>query len=110
MTFYFGDSGYFDNLAKEAIWVLKKKHPHIESILVIAYLGSRIDFDKIDGFTFPGVDYATPETAVQIRDEWLMRESDTIISGVIHESEATTALLKFAAEMGKRIINYLDRG
>ena len=36
-TFYLGGYGHFDTMAAAVVWELKKKYPHIRSILVLAY-------------------------------------------------------------------------
>ena len=48
-TFYLGGYGVFDGLAASALMKQKETYPHIELILVLAYLNREIDASRYDG-------------------------------------------------------------
>ena len=52
-TFYLGGYGAFDGLAAAAVRRQKENYPHIELILVLAYLDRAIDASRYDGTTYP---------------------------------------------------------
>ena len=52
-TFYLGGYGAFDGLAAAAVRRQKETYPHIELILVLAYLDREIDASRYDVTIYP---------------------------------------------------------
>lgn len=68
-TFFLGGYGAFDNLAAAAVRRQKKTYPHIEVILVLAYLNRDIDAARYDSTTYPSLEKVPPRYAIVKRNE-----------------------------------------
>ena len=62
----------------------KAVYPHITAILVLAYLNRETDTSRYDDTTYPPLENVPPRYAIVRRNEWMVRESDVVISGVTH--------------------------
>ena len=105
-TFYLGGYGVFDGLAASALRKQKKTYPHIELILVLAYLNREIDASRYDGTTYPPLEKVPPRYAIVKRNEWMVCESDVVISGVTHSWGGAARTLEFAQQKKKVIFQY----
>lgn len=59
-------------------------YPHIMAILVLAFLNRDMDTSRYDSTTYPPLENVPPRCAVVRRNEWIVRKSDVVISGVTH--------------------------
>ena len=105
-TFYLGGYGAFDSLAAAAVRRQKAVYPHIMSILVLAYLNRETDVSLYDGTTYPPLENVPPRYAIVRRNEWMVRESDVVISGVIHGWGGAERTLDYARRRQKIIFQY----
>ena len=105
-TFYLGGYGAFDGLAAAAVRKQKKIYPHIELILVLAYLNRDIDASRYDGTTYPPLERVPPRYAIVKRNEWMVSESSVVISGVTHSWGGAARTLEFAQRKKKVIFQY----
>ena len=103
--FYLGGYGYFDRMAAGAVWELKKKYPHIKSVLVLAYLNLEVDMEYYDETIYPPLENTPPRYAISKRNEWLAANADTVIAYVIYSRGGAAKTLRYAQRMHKRIIN-----
>jgi len=109
-TFYLGGYGDFDGLAAAAVRRQKETYPHIETILVLAYLNREIDASRYDGTTYPPLEKVPPRYAIVKRNEWMVRESDVVISGVTHSWGGAAKTLEYAQQKKKVIFQYPAHG
>ncbi len=105
-TFYLGGYGTFDGLAAAAVRRQTAVYPHIEMILVLAYLNREIDTSRYDGTTYPPLEKVPPRYAIVKRNEWMVSVSDVVISGVTHGWGGAAKTLKFAQRKKKVILQY----
>ena len=105
-TFYLGGYGAFDRLAAAAVKRQKAVYPHIMSILVLAYLNQETDVSLYDGTTYPPLENVPPRYAIVRRTEWMVRESDVVISGVTHGWGGAARTLDYARRRQKIIFQY----
>ncbi len=105
-TFYLGGYGDFDGLAAAAVRRQKEAYPHIELILVLAYLDRDIDASRYDGTTYPPLEKVPLRYAIVRRNEWMVHESDVVISGVTHSWGGAAKTLEFAQRKKKVIFQY----
>ena len=105
-SFYLGGYGDFDHLAAAAVWRQKCVYPHIKSILVLAYLNRDADTSRYDGTTYPPLETVPPRYAILKRNEWMVCESDVVISGVTHGWGGAAKTLDYARRRGKVIIQF----
>ena len=83
-TFYLGGYGDFDSLAAAAVRRQKAVYHHITAILVLAYLNRETDTSRYDDTAYPPLENLPPRYAIVRRNEWMVRESDVVISDVTH--------------------------
>lgn len=105
-TFYLGGYGDFDNLAAAAVRRQKSIYPHIESVLVQPYLNRGFDAAVYDSAAYPPLEKVPPRYAIVKRNQWMVSESDVVISGVIHSWGGAAKTLDFARSRGKVIFQY----
>ena len=103
-TFYLGGYGDFDGLAAAAVRKQKESYPHIE--LVLAYLDREIDASRYDSTTYPPLEKVPPRYAIVRRNEWMVRESDVVISGVTHGWGGAAKTLDYARRRQKVIFQF----
>ena len=105
-TFYLGGYGAFDGLAAAAVRKQKKIYPHIELILVLAYLDREIDASRYDSTTYPPLEKVPRRYAIVRRNEWMVSVSDVVISGVLHSWGGAARTLEFAQRKNKVVLQY----
>lgn len=105
-TFYLGGYGDFDRLAAAAVRRQKSVYSHIESVLVLPYLNKEFDPTAYDCTTYPPLEKVPPRYAIVKRNQWMVSESDVVISGVTHNWGGAAKTLDFAKRKGKVIFQY----
>ena len=105
-TFYLGGYGAFDGLAAAAVKKQKKTYPHIELILVLAYLDRDIDTSYYDDSTYPPLERVPRRYAIRRRNEWMVSASDVVVSGVTHSWGGAARTLEFAQRKNKVVLQY----
>ena len=105
-TFYLGGYGDFDSLAAAAVRRQKAVYPHITAILVLAYLNRETDTSPYDDTTYPPLENVPSRYAIVKRNEWMVRESDVVISGVTHGWGGAAKTLDFAKRKQKIIFQF----
>lgn len=104
-TFYLGGYGDFDSLAA-AIRRQKATYPNIEAVLVLAYLNRDADISRYDSTAYPPLENVPPRYAIVRRNEWMVRESDVVISGVTHGWGGAAKTLDYARRRQKIIFQF----
>ena len=104
--FYLGGYGDFDRISASVVWGLKERHPNIESVLVLAYLGREINADKYDRTMYPPIESAPMRFAITYRNRWLVDNSDALVAYVLLDSGGAAETRRYARNSGKRIINF----
>ena len=105
-TFYLGGYGDFDSLAAAAVRRQKATYPHIEAVLVLAYLNREVDATRYDNTTYPPLENVPRRYAIVRRNEWMVRESGVVISGVTHKWGGAAKTLDYARRKQKVIVQY----
>ena len=106
--FYLGGYGYFDRMAAGVVRELKKKYPHIKSVLVLAYLNREVDMEYYDETTYPPLENTPPRYAISRRNEWVVAQADTVIAYVIYSWGGAAKTLRYAQRKHKRIVNLAE--
>ena len=106
--FYLGGYGCFDRMAAGVVRELKKKYPHIKSVLVLAYLNREVDMTYYDETTYPPLENTPLRYAISKRNEWLVEQADTVIAYVDHGWGGAAQTLQFAKRKHKTIINIAE--
>lgn len=84
----------------------KKTYPHIELILVLAYLDRDIDTSYYDDSTYPPLERVPRRYAILRRNEWMVSASDVVVSGVTHSWGGAARTLEFAQRKNKVVLQY----
>ena len=103
--FYLGGYGEFDSLAARAVRDAKKLHPEIRSTLVIPYMDRDLNTDFYDESVYPPLESVPRRFAISKRNEWMVDQSDIVVSGVTHDWGGAATTLKYATRKKKRIIS-----
>lgn len=105
-TFYLGGYGDFDGMAASAVRRQKETYPHIESVLVLAYLNTDRGADGYDATVYPPLEKVPRRYAIVKRNEWMVSVSDVVISGVKHGWGGAAKTLEFARRKRKVIFQF----
>ncbi len=81
-TFYIGNNGNFDYMAKDCLKEIKKDFPYIKSFTVLAYMPTN---SHEENTIFPAECGAShPKFAIARRNEWMIANSDIALTYVKH--------------------------
>lgn len=107
--FLLGGYGDFDLLAAKAVYRAKKRHPELESILVIPYLDRKYDCDLYDRTLYPGLEHVPRRYAISKRNEYMVNISDVVLAYVTHDWGGAARTVEYARQKKKRIIMLGER-
>ncbi len=102
-TFYLGGYGAFDSLAAAVLRELKKTYPHIQIILVLAYLNRNTDTSGYDSTFYPELEEVPPRFAISKRNERMVEMSDVVVAYVTHGWGGAAKTLEYAKRKRKVI-------
>ncbi len=108
-TFYVGNQGYFDFYTRAALRQLQQKYP-IRYAVVLAYMpGENTEYGDYGGYgdtMLPeGIEEIHPKFAISWRNDWLLRQSDYVISYIHHGWGGAARYVQKAYRQGKTVIN-----
>ena len=106
--FWCGGYGAFDSAAAQAVRRLKKRYPHIELVLVYAYLPEGKDerAETYDATLFPdGLETAPRRFAIIRRNEWMARNCNMVIGYISHDWGCAHHAYQLAEKHGKLCVN-----
>ena len=84
-VFWCGGHGAFDLCAAGTLYRLKKTYPHIQVVLVLAYLPKHPPLHIYDHSIFPeGIEIGPPRFAISRRNQWIISNCDGAICYVNH--------------------------
>ena len=104
--FYFGGYGAFDAMAASVVRSLKRKYPSIQSILVLPYLGRKVDATGYDMTTYPPLETVPKRYAILRRNQWMVDAADVVVAYVRYDWGGAAQTLAYAKRKKKRIIQY----
>lgn len=109
-TFYLGGYGAFDNLAAAVLRDLKKIYPHIQIILVLAYLNrNSSNASGYDSTLYPELERVPPRFAIFKRNERMVEMSDVVVAYVTHGWGGAATTLKYARRKKKSIVCFPNK-
>lgn len=107
-VFYVGNHGCFDRMVQGVLLRLCKEYPHIQAIEVLAYMPGKGDSPRVgalpDTLLPAEVVQGVPHFALLRRNEWMLRESDTVVCYVTHDFGGAAGMKRKALAKGKRVI------
>lgn len=107
-TFYVGNHGQFDTYVRGALGELKKKHPHMDYAVVLAYLPTT--GEKSGDTIYPeGMEIGPPRFAIERRNRWMLRQAEVVVSYVRYTWGGAYKVKSAAEKQGKRVIELWSR-
>ena len=106
--FYLGGYGNFDILASQTLKELKNKYQNINLVLVIPYLNHKYDMALYDVSVYPPIENTPPRFAISKRNEWMVNNSDFVVSYVEYGWGGAAKTFNFANKKHKHIINLYE--
>ncbi len=105
-TFYVGNQGGFDRMALRVLREKKKKYPHIQYAVVLAYLPGGETSVGEDPTLYPeGLERVPRRWAIAHRNRWLVRHADCVLAYVEHDWGGAAQTLAHARRAGCEVRN-----
>ena len=109
ITFFLGRNGEFDELAARVIKRMQREREdnNFEMVLVLPYKVKNIEYyaNYYESVIIPDCVYgAHPKSAINIRNRWMIDNTDLIIAYVEHNNGGAYEALKYAKINEKNII------
>ena len=107
--FYVGNQGRFDAIVRSVLREMKKEYPHINYAVVLAYMpGEHTEYDDYSDTMLPeGIESVHPRYAISWRNNWMLRQSDYVVTYIAHTWGGAAQFAKKAEKQRKTIINLL---
>lgn len=105
--FYVGNQGRFDAIVRNVLRGLKTEYPQIEYAVVLAYMpGKRTEYDDYSDTMLPeGIESIHPRYAISRRNNWMLQQSDYVVTYITHAWGGATQFAKKANRQKKTVIN-----
>ena len=108
--FYVGNQGRFDVIVRGVLRELKKEYPEINFAVVLAYTpGKQNEFDNYSDTMLPeGIESVHPRYAISWRNNWMLSQSDYVVTYITHAWGGAAQYASKAARQGKSVVNLAD--
>lgn len=105
--FYVGNQGQFDAIVHSVLRELKKEYPQINYAVVLAYMpGKQTEYDDYSNTMLPeGIESVHPRYAISWRNNWMLRQSDCVVTYITHSWGGAAQYTEKARNEGKTIFN-----
>ena len=105
--FYVGHQGQFDTYVHSTLKVLKQEYPQINYAVVLAYMpGKKTEYDDYSDTMLPeGIEPVHPRYAISWRNNWMLRQSDYVVTYITHSWGGAYQYVEKAKRGGKVVIN-----
>lgn len=105
--FYVGNQGGFDCMVRGVLRELAEEYPGIRYAVVLAYLPEAIsqEADFSDTMLPEGVETIHPKYAITWRNNWMLRESDYVVTYITHSWGGAARFAEKAKRTGKPVRN-----
>ena len=105
--FYVGNQGQFDAIVRSTLRDLQKEYPQVDYAVVLAYMpGEKNDYDDYSDTMLPeGIESVHPRYAISRRNNWLLKESDYVVTYITHSWGGAAQYAAKAKKQGKTVIN-----
>lgn len=105
-TFYVGSQGGFDRMALCVLREKKKRYPHIQYAVVLAYLPGRGTGGGEDPTLYPeGLERVPRRWAIAHRNRWMVARADWVLAYVEHDWGGAAQTLARARRAGCEVRN-----
>lgn len=115
VVFLIGRDGEFDEYTASVIKHAQKEvgRENNEITLVLLYTVANLKYyeEYYDSIIIPeSVHGVHPKSAITLRNEWMIEQSDIVLVYVEHDKGGAYAAMKYAAKLNKRVVNFCDKG
>ena len=110
-TFYVGNHGTFDAIARIVLREMKGKYPSIQYWVVLAYLpeGKAKEDTLFDPTIYPeGIEGAPKRFAISYRNRWMLQNADYVVVYKMRSWGNTAQVERRAKNASKAVINIAD--
>lgn len=108
IVFYIGNHGNFDIMANKILNQLSQKYTHVKYFTVLAYMPTPNQKMEFRYSIFPeDVAASHPRYAISKRNDWMLKNSDTVICYINHSHGGAAKYYEKAQRQGKTVINIL---
>ena len=111
-TFYIGQQGSFDFLARSVLAELADAYPHIRYSIVLARLPQQNKtYDPLDASNSllpEGIENVPPRFAINWRNEWMLKQASFVVTYVTHSWGGAAKFTEKATRLKKTVINLAD--
>lgn len=98
--FYVGNQGRLDAI---------EEYPQINYAVVLAYIpGKQNEYDDSDTMLPEGIESVHPRYAISWRNNWMLRQSDYVVTYITHSWGGAAQYAAKAARQGKSVVNLAD--
>ena len=104
--FYVGHQGQFDIYVHSELKKLKQEYPQINYAVVLAYMPRRkAEYDDYSDTMLPeGIESVHPRYAISWRNNWMLKQSDYIVTYITHTWGGAAKYASIAKKHGKIIL------
>lgn len=104
-VFYVGNNGNFDTMVRRQLENLSQTYP-ITYNIVLAYIPTKkSEYDSFTNTLLPeGIETVPKRFAISYRNEWMLEQSDTVVSYVIRTYGGAVQFKAMAERQGKTVI------
>ena len=104
--FYVGHQGQFDAIVRSTLQELKKEYPQINYAVVLAYMPSKhTEYNDYSDTMLPeGIESVHPRYAISWRNNWMLRQSDYVVTYISHSWGGAFQYFEKAQRMNKAVI------
>ena len=105
--FYVGHQGQFDAYVRGELKKIKKEYSQITYAVVLAYMpGKKTENDDYSDTMLPeGIEAVHPHYAISWRNNWMLRESDYVVTYITHSYGGAYQYAAKAVRQGKTVIS-----
>ncbi len=105
--FYVGNQGQFDAYVRAILRELVQKYPQTHYAVVLAYMpGARNEYEDFSDTMLPeGIESVHPRFAISWRNDWLLRQTDFVVTYITHTWGGAYKYAEKAKMQGKTVIN-----
>ena len=108
--FYVGHQGQFDAYVHSELKKLKQEYPQINYAVVLAYMpGKRTEYNDYSDTMLPeGIESVHPHYAISWRNNWMLKQSDYVVSYITHSWGGAARYATTATQKGKAVWNLAE--
>lgn len=103
--FYVGNQGQFDAIVRSILRELKKEYSQINYTVVLAYMPENQNDNFDDAMLPEGIESVHPHYAISWRNDWMLRQSDYVVTYITHSWGGAALYAAKAARQGKTVSN-----